>query len=840
MKANSMTREKILSFGTGLPCPQKAAVKFQFRKKILAASLLAIGSGTVFPVLAQSDSGALKLEEIVVSARRRDESLQDVPLTVNAVTTEQLNELNIRTFEDLEGVVAGLTLDEDTIAPTSSIRGVQYDTFSGGTPSVEFYLNDAPMSPNTVMQAMFDVGQIEVLRGPQGTLRGRSSPSGSITVTTQKPVMNEFGGFIDTTATDLSGKNVSGAVNIPIIDDTLAMRVAGVFEDNTAGNTKNVFSGDRNERQSDGYRFSLAYQPIDELAIDLMHQSITVDRVLYQQVESANIMDPTLPAPGMPIKASDRRSVQDAPLSAVSDLESSVLNIAWDIGNHQINMGTSHIEEGVDRPLNPDDPTNAVNANAPAAWQGPVGQSMVNNSERNSFELRLESTEPLFNDKIDYVVGGLYIDTTSPTDLTQDTLLQITYPSNLIGIPGPVFNVPVAHLINVTEIAVRNTSEEVSFFGNLTYHLTDNTEATLGARRIELENTNKLTVGENQLLDQVSDFSDTVMSTSIKHSFSDDLMVYFVYGESFRRGLDVVGDFSLVQSSTQEKFTTLAPETSESFEIGMKSSWLENRLRLNLTAFHQEFENYPFRPSQEIFYAKYDFGGFGPDGIILNPVVGQHNFVAAVPVTVDGVEMEAFLAATESLDLGVLFSYAKGEVDNGVFPCNDYLPNDGLPDSSSQRPTLDDIFAAAGDENLTECSGSFRSNAAPLWTSTLTAEYSFVIGDMDAYVRGLWALFGESDNDVNNPIDDVDSYNILSLYAGVRDLEDKWSVMIFAKNVLDTDEVLDRGRIPGNQSYIIIDGVSQQPYGEGTLQSDYRTVSVTQPREIGVNFRYNF
>src|SRR5690554_616690 len=117
-----------------------------FRKKLLVTSMMTIASGLSAPTIAQSTTGVVSLEEIVVTARRRDESIQDVPLTVNAVTAEQLNDLNIRTIEDLEGVVAGLTLQEDSIAPTTSMRGIRYDTFAGNTPSVEFYLNDTSVS----------------------------------------------------------------------------------------------------------------------------------------------------------------------------------------------------------------------------------------------------------------------------------------------------------------------------------------------------------------------------------------------------------------------------------------------------------------------------------------------------------------------------------------------------------------------------------------------------------------------------------------------------------------------------------------------------------------------
>jgi iron complex outermembrane recepter protein len=109
----------------------------------------------------------------------------------------------------------------------STVRGVNFDTNSSGSnATVQFYLNDAVISAGFLQQTMFDVGQIEVLRGPQGTLRGIAAPSGSITVTTRRPDLNEFGGYVTGTVNTIGGINANGAVNVPVIKDILAVRVA--------------------------------------------------------------------------------------------------------------------------------------------------------------------------------------------------------------------------------------------------------------------------------------------------------------------------------------------------------------------------------------------------------------------------------------------------------------------------------------------------------------------------------------------------------------------------------------------------------------------------------------
>jgi len=216
------------------------------RKLVLASvSVWAMSS----PAFAQGTAGGSSDEattasgDIIVSARRRDESAQDVPLVVNAVTSQTLEKLNIRELKDISSVVPGLALTPNNTGTgsISTLRGINFDiNSSGNNGTVEFYLNDAPITSLAVLQSMFDIGQIEVLRGPQGTLRGRASPSGSITVTTRRPDLDEIGGYVTGTVNNNGGVNLNGAVNVPIIKGMLALRVAGLFDDNRVNEIESV------------------------------------------------------------------------------------------------------------------------------------------------------------------------------------------------------------------------------------------------------------------------------------------------------------------------------------------------------------------------------------------------------------------------------------------------------------------------------------------------------------------------------------------------------------------------------------------------------------------------
>ncbi len=154
------------------------------------------------PAAAEEDTG----DEIIVTARRVDENLQDVPLTVNVVSGQKLNELNLYNGSDLASVVPGLNFAPTTPgnAPTLGLRGAARGQVGGRLdPTVQTYLNEAPVSDIMVYQTLYDIGQVEVLRGPQGTLRGRPSSSGAITFTTRRPDLTRATGSAAVSYSDL-------------------------------------------------------------------------------------------------------------------------------------------------------------------------------------------------------------------------------------------------------------------------------------------------------------------------------------------------------------------------------------------------------------------------------------------------------------------------------------------------------------------------------------------------------------------------------------------------------------------------------------------------------------
>jgi len=207
--------------------------------------------------------------DIVVTARRQSENLQNVPSTVQAISGESVQKLNLTQFQDVAALVPGLTLGTGNFAaggaPAPSIRGVSYDVGASPSPTVDIYFNEVPIDAATAFQAIYDLGGVEVLRGPQGTLRGRTAPSGAILLSTRKPDMTEVGGYVSMLGTEKGSINGQAALNVPLLTDKLAVRLSGVVDQSQGNFIRSANRGVNPYRNTESGRASIAFSPFDAL-----------------------------------------------------------------------------------------------------------------------------------------------------------------------------------------------------------------------------------------------------------------------------------------------------------------------------------------------------------------------------------------------------------------------------------------------------------------------------------------------------------------------------------------------------------------------------------------------
>jgi iron complex outermembrane receptor protein len=224
--------------------------------------------------------------DIVVTAQRRAESLARTPVAISVVTAETLREKAITTEADLQSTVPGLIIKtgQNDNQINFSLRGQTVDPFSSSTPSVLPYFNEVQVG-GVGATALYDLSSVQVLKGPQGTLFGRNSTGGAVLYTSQQPT-NDFGGYVVGRAGDWSAKQLEGAVNVPLVDHTVLLRVAG-FIQRRDGFQYNLFDGTRlGEVKRENVRASLTIKPTaaitNDLVVDYGHSSgASLSSVVY-------------------------------------------------------------------------------------------------------------------------------------------------------------------------------------------------------------------------------------------------------------------------------------------------------------------------------------------------------------------------------------------------------------------------------------------------------------------------------------------------------------------------------------------------------------------------------
>ncbi|WP_081473981.1 TonB-dependent receptor [Novosphingobium pentaromativorans] len=792
--------------------------------------------------------------DIIVTARRSEESLQEVPETVTAVTDETIKKLNFTNFQDIAAVVPGLTLGTGSAssggAPAPSLRGVSQE-LGANAGTVDIYINEVPVDTYSAFQAIYDVGSIEVLRGPQGTLRGRTAPSGAITIATRKPDAVEWGGYFSALGTTKNQINAQGAINVPLVRDKLALRVAGLVDQND-GNFVHTVNGTRSPFvKTESARASLAFTPSDNFDATITYQWLHLDKLQYGQYVgtgtaglAGSLIQP-LGYNGPAIEAGDRLSPDESPQTTKRTQHFVSAQVNWEFGGHRLSYigGTSRYKQVNSSEF---DLGNLVIGN-------PVTQMRATDPfHSTTHEVRLSTIGK--GNLIDYVVGYFHSSAHASTTVSQPASAL----AGAFGRPGTtpdpnIFNLRYVPFVNV-DVPIR--SKENSFYGNATLHIGDRTDISGGARYIiaegrtqqirtftpafnavalpfpcafvpgavaspygagvcdfpvQIPSSDDVSVGKNKPV---------MWDVSLTHRFSDNLMAYATAGSSFRGGGAVIG----LNAGTDPVLRDLQffdDERSVTYEAGVKSSWLNNRLRVNLSVFRQNFDGLIFKTPTISYLNTQDPA---------NPAVNLFEFTVNAKAVVTGLDLDVAFQPNSYFNIAGTFSYADGKVDNDTVPCQDGN-FDGTPDSII--PTVAD-FQAAG-QSLAFCRTNDSVSRDPIWSGTVQSEFTYPVGEVDAYLRGLASIFPS--NSRRSIGYDVPSYALVNVYAGIRSPDAAWDVGIFVRNAFNQQTILSRA----NEDAVSLNGAATDSSGARVFgRSGFFPITYTPPREFGLSVRYSF
>jgi iron complex outermembrane receptor protein len=235
-------------------------------------------------------SGGAGLEEVIVTGRRRAENIQTTPLSITAISSAELAQENVRDLTDLRGLVPNFEITPYSnfgrAATPLTIRGIGQDALVPNLdPGVGFYLDDLYVARvEAQLLSFYDLSNVQILKGPQGTLFGKNTIGGAVLVDTQKPTDN-FGGYIDVRAGEYSRVDAEGALNVPVIPDKLLVRVS-FMTSNVDGYIDHILdSGTNNDQDEKSGRFQIELKPTDGLTLDLLAE---YDR--HKDHGSANIV----------------------------------------------------------------------------------------------------------------------------------------------------------------------------------------------------------------------------------------------------------------------------------------------------------------------------------------------------------------------------------------------------------------------------------------------------------------------------------------------------------------------------------------------------------------------
>lgn len=614
------------------------------KRKILASTIalmMSVGAGTA--VLAQDDpdstgpdnsESSWPLEEIIVTATKRSKNLQEVPISISAFSGDQIESLRSSNLEDLSGFVPNLVIVPSTERNESEVtlRGFGKGVSRSSGQSVGLYVDGVYVSSATALNiAMMDVESVEVLKGPQGTLFGRDTIGGAISVTTRVPD-NEFSGHVEAEIGNLGHYGIQGGVDLPIVDDVLAMRAS--FQKNVYdGYIRNEYNGwEKGSEDTASGRIQLFYTPADNFSA----------RLVYTHIESDNRPNSTGEAVTGQYSDLTRYTVNvDSEERAEQDADALSLSMIYDFDSGFSFTSITAWSEVED----------FYTADTDFTPMPYFQEDYLGNTKEWSQELRLTSPE---YGKFSYIAGAYYLKAENNLDdvypiMGEDLLLFYGVPKEYI--PPDVLDGQKRDF----------ASESLAFYIHGDYHATDKLTIFGGVRQTTDEKqVDYAFFGETlsllldtEPLEVERDTKDTPLTWTIgaSYTFSKDVMGYTSVATGYRSS--TFKDYFVSQDDldADSGFFT-EPEYATNYEVGLKLAAFENRLRTNVSVFYMDYTDIQA-------------------SIAVPPMEFIRTLTNAASATVKGFEIDVIAAPIEQLLISASIGYVEGVYD-------DFLPSPGV------------------------------------------------------------------------------------------------------------------------------------------------------------------
>lgn len=729
------------------------------------------------------DAAPAEGNDILVTARRRSERLQDVPVAVTAFSAAALENRSIATLDEIAKFTPNIRFDGAAALSggnynaTVFIRGIGQNDFAiFSDPGVGFYVDDVyyARSIGGVMDAV-DIDSVQVLRGPQGTLFGKNAVGGAVLINTATPDLNTMSGRIEGTYGRFDRIDVKGAVNIPIATGLAALRISAATL-NRDGYVKRLLDGDtQGDRSAQMIRAKLRIQPEGSgLTIDIggdytraRETSAPSDLLAVGNVPgitgipflnnynlyvapSRGIVAPNGQRTLNPsyITASPFETWAGGPNDNDLDLWGAQATVDYDFGGATLksisayrHMKAYFTRDGDNTPF--------------------VFRQTTNRDKQWQFSEELRLTGKAFDDRLTYVLGGLFFKEKASDIATADLAIGLQAPA-----APPPFT-PAVFIRNYTD------NRSLGAYGQLDFEIVPRLTLTVGGRYTSDKKTfTSINVRQRDLVQftnvtKSATFEKFTPRLGVNYKVSGDVLLYASYARGFKQG-----GFNGRPLVSADEVTLYAPEELTTYEAGIKARWLDGQLTTNLAAFHSIYRNIQLTVNQT------------PTNFVANAASGR----------IDGFEFETVMRPASWLSFNAAVGYLDAkytEVGQGLGPTQ-ILPI--TPESSFVK--------------------------APEWTVTtgLDLRHEFASGGEAAF-RVDYTMYSRIYHDVANTPNIADGYGLLNARLSYTLPGKDITLAVFGTNLTDSLYI-----VSGNASPAF--GLAEASYG--------------RPREWGVSAGFKF
>ena len=737
----------------------------KLKKNYLAAAITLGATALLLPQLALSDDG-FALEEIIVTATKRSESVQDIAAAVSAFDSRILAERGITDIESLAASVPGMHFSQAGADTRITIRGIgsEQNTVTGD-PGVAFHIDGVYQSRASAGAALFyDLERVEVLRGPQGTLYGRNATGGSINVISKAPE-EEFGGKFELQVGDFNQQQFKGVLNAPLIADKLLARVS-VQQETRDGYYQNTAADgpDLDDVDSVNLRAQILFMPSDD--VDVL---LAVNYATQQGAGNGARVDGAYPVSFAPINQITSNLGGLGLVPFIYPLASGVPS-ANPEGDWQISTDGEHHRDnerkGASVTLNWD--LGSLAFKSISAWQDNVvdevrdvdftdaeimNESRLQDSRQFSQEIQLSSMD---DGPLQWVAGAYWMkeETEANYWLFDDGsgLSALVYNNPFLplqpGVPGFFIGMPYFGTVDSGQgfdavfgnDSVIN-SESLGVFGQASYEISSDLKVTAGLRWSEDKKDADIRFkgfGNNFLVPE-SEFSKDdswdalTWKLGVDWFVTEDNMVYANVSTGFKSG-------GFLQDPSSDSYDE---EHIQAWELGAKNRFLDGKMQANVSAYYYDYEDMQL-------------------STVLNNQLVTTN---AGEADVLGLEIELLARPIAALELSAALAHTRAK----------------FVDYKADNPLVPGVAVEVLDGN--------ELARSPDWTMNIGAAYTvdFAYGSLTASANMYWSdeVYFSAFNRLGDPSDHQNDYHVTDLRLHFSSTDDVWFISLAAKNLED-------------------------------------------------------